>query len=82
MSISYTLTAAAAVDVRVMNMSGRLVQQVAAGTAQTAGLQQVVWNGRTKNGTTAPSGVYLVTVTARTDDGRTAQAVGPLQLKR
>jgi hypothetical protein len=81
-AISYTLTAAAAVDVRVMNMSGRLVQQVAAGTAQTAGLQQVVWNGRTKNGTTAPSGVYLVTVTARTDDGRTAQAVGPLQLKR
>ncbi len=80
--VAYTLSADAAVDVQVMNMSGRIVQQVASGVAQTAGLQQVVWNGRGRNGTTTPNGMYLVVVNARTEDGRTAKAVAPLMLKR
>ena len=81
-TISYTLSASAEVDVEVRNISGRVVSRVVSGAPQTAGRQQVVWNGRNNNGVLAPNGVYLIVVNARTEDGREARAVGTLSVRR
>ena len=81
-TVSYVLSAAAQVDVSVINISGRVVQQLSAGEMQTAGRQQVLWNGRTRSGTLVPAGMYFVVVKARSDDGREAQAIGSLRLAR
>lgn len=81
-TITYTLSASAQVDVEIVNIAGRVISSVVTGAAQTAGRQQVVWNGRTRNGSLAPNGVYLVVVRARDEDGREAKAVGTLAVRR
>jgi len=80
--ISYTLSADAQVEVAVLNIAGRLVDTVVSDAMQSAGAQRVVWDGMTARGTRAPSGTYLVVVTARADNGLQTQAVGTLRLGR
>ncbi len=80
--ISYTLSADAQVEVAVLNIAGRLVDTVVSDAIQSAGAQRVVWDGMTARGTRAPSGTYLVVVTARADNGLQTQAVGTLRLGR
>ena len=44
--------------------------------------QSVLWNGLTDSGQPLPAGGYLVTLTARTDDGQTARVIRPIQILR
>ena len=77
--VTYTLAAPADVDAVVLNLAGRVVARLAAGT-QEAGVQTLAWNGRNLAGSLAPAGTYLVQVTARGADG--AQSTAACQVRR
>ena len=81
--LSYTLSADAAVDVRVRNIAGRVVSEVASGQVAAAGQNTVLWNGRSTHGTLVPTGRYLCEITARSPlTGQSLSVVQPLTLKR
>lgn len=80
--VAYTLSEDAAVTVEVLNVAGRVVQRLAADRAQTAGPQQLRWDGRSLAGSAAPAGTYLVRILARGADGQQVGAVRSIQLAR
>ncbi len=80
--IAYTLSSAADVDVEILNVAGRLVKRVLAGASQAAGANTALWTGMSDAGTRVPRGRYLVRITARTDDGRQANAVQAFSVVR
>ncbi|MGI5817192.1 MAG: carboxypeptidase regulatory-like domain-containing protein [Armatimonadota bacterium] len=81
-TVSYTLSADAQVQVEVLNIAGRKIATLATGEAAPAGISTCGWNGRGAGGTLVPSGRYLVRVSARADDGQQVQALVPVQLQR
>jgi flagellar hook assembly protein FlgD len=81
-SITFSLSAQAAVTVQVANIAGRPVRTLVVPQPMAPGLQSVVWDGRSEAGTPAPTGLYMVTVTSLTPDGGRSQAVVPLRLQR
>jgi hypothetical protein len=81
-TVSYTLSADAQVQVEVLNIAGRKVATLASGDTAPAGLNTCGWNGRGGSGTVVPSGRYLVRVSARADDGQQVQALVPVQIER
>ncbi|MBD3293424.1 MAG: hypothetical protein GF393_10905, partial [Armatimonadia bacterium] len=80
--ITYTLSADAEVEVRVLNIAGRVIDTVVTGDLQTAGAQRVTWDGVSARGTKAPGGTYLVVVRARAASGQQTQAIGTVALGR
>jgi hypothetical protein len=81
--LSYTLSAEAAVDVRIRNIAGAVVGEVARGQLAAAGINTVLWNGRNTRGSFVPSGRYLCEITARSPlTGQSMSVVQPLQIKR
>ncbi|MEN6545938.1 MAG: FlgD immunoglobulin-like domain containing protein, partial [Armatimonadia bacterium] len=79
--ISYSLSAPAEVEVSVVNIAGRPVRRLGS-TVSQAGLSTALWNGRNDNGLRVPAGVYLVRVSARTEDGQIVNAVQGLSFRR
>ena len=57
-TISYTLGAAAAPEIEIYNVAGRLVRSIRPGE-QPAGTHDVVWDGRGNDGSTAAAGTYF-----------------------
>ena len=49
----------ARIDLRIYDLSGRLVRILASGELVEAGRRTVVWNGRDEGGRSAPSGTYF-----------------------
>jgi hypothetical protein len=74
--LRYVLSTAAVVDAQLVSPSGRTVATVTRGRASDPGTNQVAWSGPV-----AP-GIYLLTVTATTEDGASAQAVRPVLVTR
>ncbi|MEA3400948.1 MAG: FlgD immunoglobulin-like domain containing protein [Armatimonadota bacterium] len=68
LEIVYTLNSAAAVDVQVRNIAGRVVRRVAQNRQAMEGQNSLVWNGVSDSGTVVPAGRYLVQVTARSPE--------------
>lgn len=79
--ITVNLTADASVQVSILNVAGREVATLPEQSLE-AGVSSLLWNGRSSLGTKAPSGRYLVRVTARGEDGGQAQALAGLSLSR
>jgi hypothetical protein len=80
--IAFSLSAPANVTVEVLNLAGRPVAVLAQDRPADSGSQRLVWNGQSASGTTAPSGRYLVRVSARAGGGLQATALVPLTLPR
>ena len=57
-NIRFSLPVNSSVNLRVYDVTGRLVQTLVAGT-MTAGTHEVQWNGQGQNGMQVASGVYL-----------------------
>ncbi len=70
-ALRFVLSSPAAVDVAVLTPTGRVLAVLAQGRAMTAGTNQVIWMGAVR------PGIYLVRVTATTEDGRVFQALAP-----
>jgi hypothetical protein len=80
--IAFSLSAPARVTVSVLNIAGRPIAALAQERAVAAGLQRLAWNGQSATGARAPSGVYLVTIEARSATGATSRALTRLALGR
>jgi len=81
-SVSYTLSAAAEVNVEVLNIAGRKVATLANDQVASAGANTLTWSGRSNAGTLCPAGRYLVRIQAAADDGQRVETLAPLSLGR
>jgi hypothetical protein len=77
-SLSVNLSAPAAVSARIMNLAGREVAVLPERSLQ-AGLNTLLWDGRSSHGTAVPAGRYLVKVQALGAEGAKATVLCPLQ---
>lgn len=68
----------ASVSVSIANLAGRMVAVLPARDLE-AGLNTLLWDGRSSSGTRTPPGRYLVTIQALTPDGQVLQVVTPLR---
>jgi hypothetical protein len=80
--ITFTLSADARVDARVLNMAGRPVTAVAQDLPSRSGLQRLAWAGHSNTGLPVPNGTYLVEVTAKADDGTQGRALTQVAIRR
>ncbi len=80
--ISVTLSAAATVSAEIINIAGRVVKVVTTDRAMSEGVASLSWNGRNAAGARVPAGVYLVRLSALSDDGGRSQAIATLNLTR
>jgi hypothetical protein len=58
-TLEFSLPRNAQVDLRILDVSGRLVSQLLTGEALSAGWHYVPWRGRDNTGKLVPSGVYF-----------------------
>ena len=80
--IDFALTRAANVSARIMNLAGRPVKTICTARECEAGANTLVWNATSDAGLQAPSGQYLVEITAATEDGQSAKALARVTLQR
>lgn len=80
--VTFTLSADALVSAEVLNIAGRTVRTLPTDRPMLAGPNTLVWDGRSASGTPAPSGVYLVRVSAADDRGAQAQALATIRIRR
>jgi hypothetical protein len=76
--IMVDLTAAAEVTVTIRNVAGREIAILQPGQL-AAGMNTLLWDGKSATGTKVPSGTYLIEVKANTADGSSRSAVSSLQ---
>jgi len=81
-AVTLTLSADAAVTVQVLNIAGRPIRTVVADRPCPAGVTTLAWNGLSDLGTPAPTGRYLVQVSARAADGGRSRALAACVLQR
>lgn len=81
-SVSYQLTASAAVTVEVRSAQGSVLRRLHSGRAAAAGEQSVLWDGRDSRGISVPAGAYNLVIHARSDDGQAARAIVPVVVTR
>jgi hypothetical protein len=81
-SVTCTLSRDAQLTAEVLNLGGRLVGLPLAARPMPAGASVVLWNARNQDGNVVPAGMYLVKLTARSDDGQQASAVVAVNVRR
>jgi hypothetical protein len=81
-ALSYTITRAANVTVRVMNMAGRCIRLLAADKAVAAGAQTELWNLHADSGTRVPAGTYLLQIEAVADNGQRVRGMTQVRVGR
>ena len=75
--ITLHLSAAADVQVRILNLAGREIA-VLPEQALDAGTRTLLWNGQSAAGTAAPAGQYLISIEARQEGGGLSRVIVPL----
>jgi len=80
--VVFTLSSPATCAVEIMNIAGRTVRVIERDRVRPAGLNQVIWNGRSDFGSLTPAGLYIVTVQAVADDGTQVRAMRSLTVSR
>ena len=80
--VTVALTAGASVQVRVLNIAGRPVGVICRDRRLAAGSHALIWNAKAANGLPAPSGTYLVEITARAADGSQACGLTRVRVNR
>lgn len=79
--IIFSLSAPAEVELEVLNIAGRTIRVIPGGVRES-GQNSLSWNLRDRAGTMVPSGLYLVRLQARDDEGRRAYALSTMQISR
>lgn len=80
--VSFSVTRPCRASVQVRNISGVVVRRLAEVEALPGQVTRVAWNGLSDAGTPVPPGRYLITVTARAEDGQVVQGIRSLQIGR
>ncbi|NPV47298.1 MAG: hypothetical protein HPY69_10085 [Armatimonadetes bacterium] len=79
--IVITLSAPAEVQAEILNIAGRVVSALPPVQGK-AGINSLLWNGRSNAGTQVPAGAYLCRVTARGPEGQQQIAMTRMMLAR
>jgi len=78
--ITLSLSAPASAQVSVLNLAGRAVAALPPRDLPE-GLSTLLWDGRSTGGTRAPTGQYLIRVTARAESGAQTSALATVMLR-
>jgi hypothetical protein len=79
--ITFSLSAAAQVQARILNIAGRPVKTLCHAKDCEAGTSTLLWNAHSDSGLAVPNGTYLVEVSARTGDGKQARGLTQVRLE-
>ncbi len=74
--VTFTLSSAARVQARVLNIAGRPIRTLCHASECDAGTNTLLWNAQSDSGLAVPKGMYLVEVTAKAADGGQARGLG------
>ncbi len=80
--IGFNLSTDAAVTARIYNIAGRLIADISRSQQLSRGRASLTWNARSLTDTRVPSGIYLLRLTARSEEGEQASAVTLLEVGR
>jgi len=80
--VTFTLSAAAQVEARVLNIAGRPIAALCHARDCAAGTNALLWNARSDSGLPAPNGTYLIEVDAKAADGSRSRALTTVRLQR
>ena len=80
--ITFTLSAPATVEVRVLNIAGRPIRTITPGRECEAGVNTLTWSGISDQGLRVPDGRYLVEVGAKSASGAQSRALATCQVAR
>jgi len=78
----FALSAEASVTCEVLNIAGRSVRTIVTDRMTASGMNSLTWDGRNATGCAAPSGTYLVRVTAAGQDGSVSRGITALTMRR
>ena len=81
-SVRYALSQEAQVSAEIATLSGRIVRSLGGGRASANREMSLSWDGKGVGGTPLPAGSYLLTLTARSDDGETVRLARPVVVLR
>lgn len=80
--VIFTLSAAASVQARVLNIAGRPVATVCSGRDCAVGANRLLWDAMTDEGLAVPNGTYLIEVAAAAPDGTRFRALAQVHIRR
>ena len=80
--VTFSLSSAASVSARVLNLAGRPVSVLCTDRECEAGANLLLWSARSDQGLPVPSGTYLIEVAARTEDGAQSRALTQVRISR
>lgn len=80
--VTFSLSARARVQARVLNIAGRPVRTLCRAGSCNGGQNALLWNALGDNGLPVPGGTYVVELIARTEDGQQAKAIAQVTLRR
>ena len=81
-TLTYTVTKACNVSVKVMNMAGRCIRELVTDRPVAAGVQSELWNLAAASGTRVPSGTYLLQIEAVTETGQRVRGLAQVRVTR
>lgn len=80
--LTYSVTKSCQVNIRVLNLAGRVVKMLAVDKSVLAGVQTEMWNLTSEGGTRVPAGTYLLQIDALTDSGQSVRGLTQVQIGR
>ncbi len=80
--VTFSLSSAAQVQARILNMAGRPVRTLCRAHECEAGRNTLVWNALADDGLPVPNGIYVVELTATAEEGQQARALSRVTLAR
>jgi len=81
-TISYDLSSQASVDIEVRTLAGQAVKLLARGAGAIAGTNLFTWDGTDMSGRVMPSGPYLCSISAVTEEGQAVKGMRTIILTR
>jgi flagellar hook assembly protein FlgD len=79
-AFTYALSQPAEITADIRNIAGSVVKHLGTQEVTDNSVQLLMWNGHSDRGSKVPPGYYLVRITARTENGQTAQAIRPFDV--
>ncbi len=80
--VAFTLSSAAHVQARILNIAGRPVKTLCRAKDCEAGTNTLLWNAMSDQGLPVPNGTYLVEVVAKAGDGPQTRTLTQVRLGR
>lgn len=80
-SINYTISRDASVEVRVRDNRNKLIRKLGGNTTRAAGINSMSWDCALNNGDQAPSGLYMAEIVATGPDGEVAKTIRPILVR-